>query len=392
MRRDTEVESVYVDNFKSLVDFDLDLAEFTCLVGFNGAGKSTILQVFDFIASLFQGTTDRWLKARNWKNADLTFKPGRRQSITLSLVFRIGDERYSWWARFNRSKMTCSLEFISRISGSVPEKLFEATEKSYKLFDRDPRSVDFNYVGTVFSQIKPEVLGSELTAIKNFVNGFRSLDLLAPNLIRERSRVGPLPDIGLGGEKLSAFLHGLSATERHLIVTDLRRYYPQLLAIHTSSVAGGWIKIEIEESIRNGETFKTEAKHVNDGFMRLLAISAQRFSSSSFLLYDEIENGVNAEVTQLLVDALVDSPKQNLVTTHSPVVLNFLKDELARKAVVFVYKRDDGVTRAIRLFDVPSASAKLDFLSPGEVMVDISQAVLAQEAEEILLGRAESKR
>jgi predicted ATPase len=82
MRRDTEVESVYVDNFKSLVDFDLDLAEFTCLVGFNGAGKSTILQVFDFIASLFQGTTDRWLKARNWKNADLTFKPGRRQSIT----------------------------------------------------------------------------------------------------------------------------------------------------------------------------------------------------------------------------------------------------------------------------------------------------------------------
>jgi predicted ATPase len=59
MQRDTEVESVYVDNFKSLVDFDLDLAEFTCLVGFNGAGKSTILPVFDFIASLFQGTTDR---------------------------------------------------------------------------------------------------------------------------------------------------------------------------------------------------------------------------------------------------------------------------------------------------------------------------------------------
>lgn len=73
-------------------------------------------------------------------------------------------------------------------------------------------------------------------------------------------------------------------------------------------------------------------------------------------------------------------------------MLNFLKDELARKAVVFVYKRDDGVTRAIRLFDVPSASAKLDFLSPGEVMVDIAQAVIAQEAEEILLRRVESNK
>jgi len=389
MRRDKEVVSVYVDNFKSLVDFNLELAEFTCLVGFNGAGKSTILQLFDFIASLFQGSTESWLKARNWKSTDITFRPGRKQSVSLRLSFRIGGAHYLWMARFNRAKMTCSVEHIARITESTSVTLFEATEKAYRLYDGESRSVDFNYVGSVFSQIKPDVLGPELAAIRDFASGFRSLDLLAPNLIRERSRAGSLPDIGLGGEKLSAFLHGLSATERRLIVTDLRRYYPQLLAIHTASVAGGWIKIEIEESIRNGETFKTEAKHINDGFMRLLAISAQRFSSNSFLLYDEIENGVNSEVTQLLVDALVESPKQNLVTTHSPVVLNFLKDELARKAVVFVYKRDDGVTRAIRLFDVPSASAKLDFLSPGEVMVDISQAVIAQEAEEILLSRAE---
>jgi predicted ATPase len=388
MRRDKEVVSVYVDNFKSLVDFNLDLAEFTCLVGFNGAGKSTILQAFDFIASLFQGSTEHWLKARNWKTADLTFKPGRKQSISFRLVFRIGAVYYFWIARFNRTKMTCSYEQIFRVDGNKSVILFDANDKGYRLYEGDLRSVDFNYIGTVFSQIRPEVLGAELTAIRDFVGGFRSLDLLAPNLIRERSRPGKLPDIGLGGEKLSAFLHGLTVTERQLIVTDLRRYYPQLLAIHTASVAGGWIKIEIEESLHNGESFKTEAKHVNDGFMRLLAISAQRFSSNSFLLYDEIENGVNSEVTQLLVDALVESPKQNLVTTHSPVVLNFLEDELARRAVIFVYKRDDGLTRAIRLFDVPSASAKLDFLSPGEVMVDISQAVIAQEAEEILLSRA----
>lgn len=392
MQRETEVVSVYVDNFKSLMDFKLDLAEFTCLVGVNGAGKSTVLQLFDFISSLFQGSTENWLKARNWKSADLTFKTGRKQLITLRLVFRIGAETYFWMARFNRSKMACAYESVSRTSGGKVVDLFEATDKEYHLYGGEDRSVDFNFVGTVFSQIKPEVLGAELYAVREYVSGFRSLDLLAPNLIRERSRPGKFSDIGLGGEKLSAFLHGLTAAERRLIVTDLRRYYPQLLAIHTASVAGGWIKIEIEESIGNGEAFKTEAKHVNDGFMRLLAISAQRFSSSSFLLYDEIENGVNSEVTQLLVDALVESPKQNLVTTHSPVVLNFLKEELARKAVVFVYKRDDGVTRAIRLFDVPTASSKLDFLSPGEVMVDISHAVIAQEAEEILVGRAQANK
>lgn len=388
MQRDIEVVSVYVDNFKSLVDFKLELSGFTCLVGFNGAGKSTILQLFDFIASLFQGSTERWLKARNWKAADLTFKPSRKQSITFRLIFRIGSQYYFWIAKFNRTKMTCSYEQICRLEKTAVT-IFDATDRGYRLNDGDLRAVDFSYVGTILSQIKSEVLGSELAQIREFISGFRSLDLLAPNLIRERSRAGEIADIGLGGEKLSAFLHGLSSKERKSIVEDLRRYYPQLQDIHTSSVAGGWIKIEIEEVIRDGEAFKTEARHINDGFMRLLAISAQRFSSNSFLLYDEIENGVNSEVTQMLVDALVESPKQNLVTTHSPVVLNFLKDELARKSIVFVYKRDDGVSRAIRLFDIPSAKRKLDFLSPGEVIVDISQAVIAQEAEEILKKRAE---
>lgn len=387
MRRDKQVLSVRVDNFKSLVDFYINLSEFTCLVGYNGAGKSTILQLFDFIASLFQGSTERWLKMRNWKAADLTFKPSRKQSISLSLTFRIGDNYYFWIAKFNRTKMACTYEHIARSEqGAVV--LYDANDKGYRLYNGETRSVDFNYTGTIFSQIKPEVLGPELTLIRDFISGFRSLDLLAPNLIREKSRAGDLPDIGLGGEKLSAFLHGLSTEHRKSIVNDLRRYYPQLKNIHTASVAGGWIKVEIEEVIHGDETFKTEARHINDGFMRLLAISAQRFSSNSFLLYDEIENGVNPEVAQILVDALVESPKQTLVTTHSPVVLNFLKDDLARKAVVFIYKRDDGVTRAIRLFDVPTAMQKLDFLSPGEVMIDIPHSVIAQEAEEILQAKA----
>jgi len=388
MQRGNQVLSVKVDNFKSLVDFELDLSEFTCLVGYNGAGKSTILQLFDFIASLFQGSTERWLKMRNWKAADLTFKPGRKQSITLRLIFRMGDDYYFWIGKFNRTKMACTSEHISRSDDDKVVELFDATDRGYRLHDGKPRSVDFNYTGTILSQIKPEILGSELTRIREFISGFRSLDLLAPNLIREKSRAGDFPDIGLGGEKLSAFLHGLTTEHRRFIIDDLRRYYPQLKNIHTASVAGGWIKVEIEESLQGDDTFKTEARHVNDGFMRLLAISAQRFSANSFLLYDEIENGVNPEVAQTLVDALVDSPKQTLVTTHSPVVLNFLDEALARQAVVFVYKRDDGVTRAVRLFDVPTASRKLDFLSPGEVMIDIPNAVIAQEAEDILQAKA----
>ena len=36
-----QITSIHVENFKSLVDFDLDMAKFTCLIGLNGSGKST---------------------------------------------------------------------------------------------------------------------------------------------------------------------------------------------------------------------------------------------------------------------------------------------------------------------------------------------------------------
>jgi len=37
----TKVTNFHIDNFKSLVDFDLPMAKLTCLIGLNGSGKST---------------------------------------------------------------------------------------------------------------------------------------------------------------------------------------------------------------------------------------------------------------------------------------------------------------------------------------------------------------
>jgi predicted ATPase len=44
------ITTIHVENFKSLVDFDLDMANCACLIGLNGSGKSTVLQVIDFLS------------------------------------------------------------------------------------------------------------------------------------------------------------------------------------------------------------------------------------------------------------------------------------------------------------------------------------------------------
>lgn len=46
-----------------------------------------------------------------------------------------------------------------------------------------------------------------------------------------------------------------------------------------------------------------------------------------------------------------------------------------------LYRTPQGLTRAVRFFDPPETSQKLELLGPGEVFVDSDLAELEQEAE-----------
>ncbi|MDD4837176.1 MAG: ATP-binding cassette domain-containing protein [Synergistales bacterium] len=46
------IKSISIKKFKSLVDMELELSDFTCLIGLNGSGKSTVLQAIDFIGQI----------------------------------------------------------------------------------------------------------------------------------------------------------------------------------------------------------------------------------------------------------------------------------------------------------------------------------------------------
>ena len=92
------------------------------------------------------------------------------------------------------------------------------------------------------------------------------------------------------------------------------------------------------------------------------------------------------EITEKVVDALVASSRQTIVTTHSPIVLNYLEEEVARQSVTLLYKRPDGRTQACRFFDIPSAAEKLNCLAAGDAMLDLSLNDIAIEAEQIRIG------
>lgn len=114
--------------------------------------------------------------------------------------------------------------------------------------------------------------------------------------------------------------------------------------------------------------------------LRLIAILAElQNEENHFLLFDEIENGINPELIEFVVDALTTCKQQVMVTTHSPMILNYLDDETAKAGVMYLYRTAEGFTRAIPFFSIRSIAKKLEVMGPGEAFVDTNLTDLAEE-------------
>jgi predicted ATPase len=378
------IKRIYIDNFKSLMDFELNLAAFTCLVGLNGAGKSTVLQALDFISQQMRGDIDEWLFQRQWQPSDIGSKLTAKKNIEIALQLENQDHGLiEWKASFNRHSLRCTREEATS-NGKLVLKVedgefFINKNVSSEGWRSASHSIMFDYQGSILSQLKQNQLGPGLQVLKETLANIRSLDLLSPEHLRQRTR-DSAGHLGLGGQKLSAYLHEQGSEARQRLLAKLQTVYPQLTSIDTRSMRSGWKHLDIAEQFAK-KTLKTPARHVNDGLLRLLAVLSQLESDEQFLLFDEIENGINPELVEFLVDALVESEHQVMVTTHSPVILNYLEDEVAKQGVIYLYKNASGATQAIHLFEIPSLADKLRVMGPGEAFLDTRLTELEDEIQ-----------
>jgi len=389
------IKSIWIDNFKSLVDFKLDFANFSCLVGLNGSGKSTVLQVMDFLSQLMRGDLDEWLKYRHWDSSDINSKLTKKSNIDFKVVIDLpAFGEVIWSGSFNRKSLNCTQERVQwneviqlRVDdgfysiGKILGLPNDAEEIKAEMAKASPERfpVVFQYQGSILSQLKDNQTNLMLQSLKTLILQIESLDLLSPEMLRTRTKTAE-GKLGLGGEKLAAFIHESGKDGKEKLQQHLAKVYVQLESIETRSLPSGFKELEIIERFGK-QKLKSTARHMNDGLLRLMAILSQLESGNPFLLFDEIENGINPELIEFLIDRLVDADAQVLVTTHSPMILNYLEDEVAKQGVIYLYKNSQGMTRSVKLFDIPSMAKKLQFMGPGEAFVDTDLTRLYQEVE-----------
>ena len=83
------VKRIYVDNVKSLVNFELPLQELALLMGVNGAGKTSVLDAIFAIRQLLSGSAKVGDKSifpaatlTRWQSIDVSFRVRRRSMAT----------------------------------------------------------------------------------------------------------------------------------------------------------------------------------------------------------------------------------------------------------------------------------------------------------------------
>jgi len=381
------ITKIKISAFKSLVDFEIELVKFNCIIGLNGAGKSTVLQVISYISAIMKGDVDTWLKDRGWDNSDVVSNHyPSRETLTIDADFKFNDKNYTWQAVYNWKKGFCISETIIDLS-NTEQNLLRVYQGKLKT-NKGEQDVYFKYSGSILSVLDDNIISFELKKIRDFIIQIANHDLLSPKVMRS-GQYAKQGNLDSAGKYLISYVHHLDRNAKDIVKTRIAEYFPQVIKIETAPLESGGLRMFITERFYedSGEhkDFKTDARHINDGMLRILNILVNQQLDSTFQLFDEIENGVNPEITEKLMDAFTRAPQQTLVTTHSPMVLNYLEDSVAEQSVIFVYKRKDGKTRAKKLFEIPSAKIKLEDLAPGEAMVDLYLENVAFEAEKIEL-------
>ncbi|MDR1483366.1 MAG: AAA family ATPase [Planctomycetaceae bacterium] len=390
-----KIKSIYVNNFKSLVNFKIDLADFNCLVGLNGSGKSTFLQFVSFLSQLMKGNMKGWLNRRGWEFTDCLSQMKTDFNIEFRVDFVEDDNLCgSWEGTYQSILLYCVKEKISYNGVTIIVENIDDNTRTFRLTENNvsllESNIIFQYKGSILSVLKHPIISEKFDTLKSFISGIEMCDLLSPDMLHQGSKVESAESIGLKGENLAAFLWKIGEEKCNKIVQKLKPFYPQLEKIEIQDC--NYVKPligNIKKELFITESYKKQqsdtvvnlvlANHINDGLLRLIAFLAQLETKSQSLLFDEIENGINTELIDFLMKQLIENDKQIIVTTHSPMILNFIDDDIARKGVHYFYKTQEGFTQSFPFFSISRIDKKLNVMGPGEAFVDTDLINLIDE-------------
>ena len=326
------LQKLYVDNYKCLVNFELPLQELSLLLGLNGTGKTSVLEVVHALAMLLDGrariTDDDVFPATTltrWQQRDLQVFEIQVRLNADSFTYRIEVEHQRL-----RERARVRLERLT--GGGRP--LFECRQGEVQLY-RDDHSEGPRYTASwsesALARVVPGKDDSRLTSFMDFMEGVVVCGISPPSLRTESRRESRI--LGRDARNFSDWYRHVLLERPDLateLTSTLREVIDGLSGVRLERVGRDTraFMIVFEEG---GERYELRLDEVSDGQRALIVLYALIHLSKDqgyTLLLDDPDNYVTLPEIQpwlmALSDACGEAVHQAVLCSHHPELIDYL--------------------------------------------------------------------
>lgn len=322
-----------VQRYKSLYDTEVTLEPLTVFIGPNGSGKSNICEALfvwaRFIENIEHNISpniyDCFLKAIN-------FIPNNPQNLKSKF----------WQGDLKSLSFQAEIDFDTKKSFNLINLFFDYNIKDILIGfqkggqptqERMAKNSDSSYFQKYLSNNK--FLNSQLHLSFNKIEIY---DFLPFNLSGNTQYSNQKMD--RTGQGISASLARILLGNRKLfneLEERLTSLVPNISRIHLDYNVNGIFKLEL---IDRYSDHLIPVSDISDGTLRILAFLAVLYQEKtpSIICFEEIENGVHPWLLHKMMELLKivsteginGKPVQILLTTHSPLILNYVEPHQVR--------------------------------------------------------------
>lgn len=352
------ITQLTVRNFRCLQDVTATLGPFTVLIGANDTGKSSMLDAIHVLARTARDPLPDSL------TPDGSFSPSPFEELV--------------WQRNVARSMVWRVQGESRGKRFAYELAVRAGP--YVRFEKMPLH-PVHLVSATSSSRETRLRASLRTQAElgPIVTGFASVGKYRfdPRSLRKAAPVTADPFLSSSGDNLAAALDALlTGPDRaaiHGLESSLREAVPTLAGVALRAVQTGSGIGKAVEFILSGSRPPVTIPAVNasEGALLLTAFLALAYGATpEILLIEEPENGLHPSRLEVVVSLLRrvsegeigGRPRQVILTTHSPLILSYVKPEEVR-----IFRRDpEKGTEITPLSAVPDLE-RLRTLSAGDL-------------------------
>lgn len=361
------IEQIAIKNFKSFRDVSLKLGPLNIFIGPNASGKSNFFDALRVLQGIGYGFTLREILDGKPKSAtseiwdgirggseETPFASENRRDPTLFQVAGTLSEEDGYHFEF-------MISFLARDGFLRKERLSMSGDVVYEQEISEWPTLQQDRPSLTAVAHGPEArhhMGRAILAqeVSHVLRDMQRIDPL-PALLRQYSKAYEVRRMGEQGENFAALLRVICGDPqtKGAYLDWLRELRPREVDdVGVLKGALGEPMLMMKEGDR-----EWPAPVLSDGTLRFAAIAAAFFQPDmpGIITIEEIESGINPSRLRLLVELLrsraAEGKTQVFVTTHSPVVLAWLKPE--EYTTTFYCKRDEetGESKIVPLNEIP---------------------------------------